>query len=80
MELPENEQEGATEETILWSRNPAVYLGKSKLLQEAGNHLIMTKEELLKRLYYDLKNPTTYAVLEKLSCSKRQRNMTQIYQ
>ena len=40
----------------------------------------MTKEELLKRLYYDLKNPTTYAVLEHLSYSKKQRNMTQIYQ
>ena len=60
--------------------NPAAYLGKSKLLQEAGNHLIMAKGELLKRLYYDLKNPATYAVLENLSYSKKQRNMTQIYQ
>ena len=48
------------------SKNPAAYAGKSKLLQEARNHLRMTKEKLLKKLYYDLKNPVVYARKSKL--------------
>ena len=31
-----------------------------------GNHLGMTQEELLKKLYYDLKNPAAYAGKSKL--------------
>ena len=31
-----------------------------------GNHLRMTQEELLKKLYYDLKNPAAYAGKSKL--------------
>ena len=63
---PANEQGGATEGTILWSQNPASCAGKSKLSQETGDHLIMNKEELLKKLHYDLKNPAAYAGKSKL--------------
>ena len=31
-----------------------------------GNHLRITKEELLKKLYYDLKNPAAYPGKSKL--------------
>ena len=46
--------------------HPNVYVGKSKLLEEAGNHRRLTKEELLKKIYYDLKNPAAYAGKSKL--------------
>ena len=58
-------------------KSPAACAGKSKLLQKAGNHLIMTKKELLKKLYYDLK--LCHTMLKSPICSKKQRNMTQIY-
>ena len=53
--LPENDQGAAIKETTMISKNPAPYAGKSKLVQEAGNHLRVTKEDLLKKLYYDIK-------------------------
>ena len=62
---PENKQE---------LKNPAPYAGKSRLLQEAGNHLIMTKERLRKKLCYDLKNPPACAGKSRLLQQTKKHN------
>ena len=48
------------------SKSQLLTLENSSCSQEAGNYLRMTKEELLKKLYYDLKNPVAYTGKSKL--------------